>query len=98
MILMFVYIPMYFSSLKYTVTDDAFIAERGVIIRRKNAVKLEAVQSIAAFIPRYRLFSWITLAELNVYGGVVRIIFMDKKDIEELIMHIEADNRRKNGL
>ncbi|MBQ9957259.1 MAG: hypothetical protein IJO99_06820 [Ruminococcus sp.] len=91
-LLIFVYFPLYFSSVRYTLTETELLSERGVIIRRKSAIRLSSVQSYTMYIPRRAVLSGLSLVLLNVYGGTLALPFMKKSDIEELILHIEAES------
>lgn len=91
-LLIFVYFPLYFSSVRYTLTETELLSERGVIIRRKSAIRLSSVQSYTMYIPGRAVLSGLSLVLLNVYGGTLALPFMKKSDIEELILHIEAES------
>ena len=91
-LLIFAYFPLYFSSVRYTLTETELLSERGVIIRRKSAIRLSSVQSYTLYIPGRAVLSGLSLVLLNVYGGTLALPFMKKSDIEELILHIEAES------
>ncbi len=87
-----IYIPLYFSLVKYTLTETELLSERGVIIRRKSAIRLSCVQSYTLYIPKRAFLSGLSVVLLNVYGGTLAVLFLKRSDIEELILHIEAES------
>lgn len=92
LVFILVYIPLYFSSVSYTLTETELLSERGVIIRRRSAIKLSTVQSYTIYIPKRAFLSGLSVVLLNVYGGTLAVLFLKRSDIEELIMYIEAES------
>lgn len=92
LLLIFVYFPLYFSSVSYTLTETELLSERGVIIRRRSAIKLSTVQSYTIYIPKRAFLSGLSVVLLNVYGGTLAVLFLKRRDIEELILYIEAES------
>lgn len=80
----FLYIPLYYFSVEYGVSDDAIVYRKGVIFPNTQVLYRERI----AFVTVYRnpltpIFHISTLS-VSAAGGNIRILFIHSKRAEEL--------------
>ncbi len=83
--IMFIYLPLYFSSLKYIVTDTEIIRTGGVFIKVHQSVLFSSIQYVAViktFLSRYTGLNFIIFF---VFGGRFRLMFLSRNDIDEIL-------------
>ena len=82
---MFVYFPLYFSSLSYDSTDKEIIKHSGVFIRSHQSVRYASVQYttvISTPLARHTGFNFVIFF---VYGGQLRLLFLGYDDALEIL-------------
>ncbi len=82
---MFVYLPLYFSLLKYTATDSEIIRTSGVFIRLHQSVHYSSIQYatvIKTFLSGYTGLNFIIFF---VFGGRFRLMFLSRDDMDEIL-------------
>ena len=82
---MFVYFPLYFSSLSYETTDSEVIKHSGVIIKSHQAIKFDSIQYttvVNSLLSQYTGFNFIIFF---VYGGQLRLDFLSRNDTLEIL-------------
>lgn len=92
-LLSFIYCPLLFMSLKYTVTDTEIIRSGGVFIKKYQTVRYSSVQYITyakSFLSQYTGLNFIVLF---VYGGQLRLLFLSRDDAEEIMALAPLKNR-----
>lgn len=83
--IMFIYLPLYFSSLKYIVTDTEIIRTGGVFIKVHQSVLFSSIQYVTViktFLSGYTGFNFIIFF---VFGGRFRLMFLSRNDIDEIL-------------
>ncbi len=83
--IMFIYLPLYFSSLKYIVTDTEIIRTGGVFIKVHQSVLFSSIQYVAViktFLSRYTGLNFIIFF---VFGGRFRLMFLSRNDTDEIL-------------
>ena len=83
--IMFVYFPLYFSSLSYETTDSEVIKHSGVIIKSHQAIKIDSIQYttvVSSLLSQYTGFNFIIFF---VYGGQLRLNFLSRHDTLEIL-------------
>lgn len=81
----FVYIPLYFATLKYTATDTEIIRTSGVFIKFHQSVHYSSIQYatvIKTFLSRYTGLNFMIFF---VFGGRFRLMFLSRDDIDEIL-------------
>ena len=81
---MFVHLPLYFSSIKYTATETEVTKSSGVFIKVHQSVRYSSIQYttfISSYLSNYTGFNFIIFF---VYGGQLRLLFLKKSDAEEI--------------
>lgn len=83
--IMFIYLPLYFSTLKYTATDTEIIRTSGVIIKFHQSVHYSSIQYttvINTFLSRYTGLNFMIFF---VFGGRFRLMFLSREDMDEIL-------------
>ena len=83
--IMFIYLPLYFSSLKYIVTDTEIIRTGGVFIKVHQSVLFSSIQYVAvikSFLSGYTCLNFIIFF---VFGGRFRLMFLSRNDTDEIL-------------
>lgn len=84
-VLSFIYCPLLFRSLKYTVTDTEVKRSGGVFIKKYQSVRYSSVQYITtarSFLSQYTGLNFIVFF---VYGGQLRLLFLSRDDADEIM-------------
>ncbi|MBR4628116.1 MAG: PH domain-containing protein [Ruminococcus sp.] len=84
LIAVLIYLPLYFSSLRYTVTDTEIISDSGVILRFHQAVKITSVQYTAVISSPFSRLTGLNFVLLFVYGGQMNLMFLKYDDMLEI--------------
>ncbi|WP_295075381.1 PH domain-containing protein [Ruminococcus sp.] len=82
---MFVHLPLYFSSIKYTATETEVTKSSGVFVKVHQSVRYSSIQYttfISSYLSNYTGFNFIIFF---VYGGQLRLLFLKKADAEEIV-------------
>jgi membrane protein YdbS with pleckstrin-like domain len=83
--LMLIYLPVYFSSITYTITDSEIIRKTGVLIKFRQSVRFSSIQYttvVSTPLAQYTGFNFIIFF---VYGGQFRLLFLSQKDAKEIL-------------
>lgn len=78
--LIFFYLPMYFSSLSYEMTDEKIIRHSGVFVKAHQSVKYSTVQYSTVVSTPFSDKTGMNFVILFVYGGSLRLLFLSKDD------------------
>ncbi len=79
-----VYLPLYFASLKYTVTDTEIISDSGVILHSHQSVKINSIQYTAVVSSPFSHLTGFNFLLLFVYGGQMNLMFLRYEDMLEI--------------
>lgn len=82
------YIPIWFKSLKYIVTDNCITINCGVFVYHEKTILIDSLQSstlIQTPLSKYTCFHFLPL---NAYGGRIIIAFLNRQDIAEICAYI----------
>lgn len=93
-IVIFVYLPMYFSSLSYTADEDEISKTSGAVFRKKQSVKLSSVQHYTLISTPLSERTGLNFIILYVYGGRIFMPYLSKADANEIIALSEISCRR----
>ena len=81
----FVYLPFYFASLKYTATDAEIIRTSGVFIRFHQSVHYSSIQYAAVIKTLFSRYTGLNFMIFFVFGGRFRLMFLSRDDIDEIL-------------
>lgn len=82
---MFVYLPLYFSTLKYTATDKEIIRSSGVFIRLNQSVSYSSIQYTTVINTIFSRFTGLNFMIFFVFGGRFRLMFLSSEDMEDIL-------------
>lgn len=82
-IINYICLPLYFKTLKYTVTANQITLRQGIFFVHEQSIKLQSVQFVQ-FITGFHGMFGLNFIILYVYGGSMMIFFMKKQDRQEL--------------
>ena len=81
----FIYLPLYFSSLSYETDGESIARNSGVIFKSRKFVRYSTVQYTAAITTPFSKYTGLNFAVLFVYGGQLRLLFLNYSDCEEIL-------------
>lgn len=90
-ILIFVYLPMYFSSLSYTADDKEITKTGGVIFRKSQTIKLASIQYTIMIVTPFSERTGLNFILFYVYGGSLLLTYLKKCDMAELLALSETE-------
>lgn len=82
---LFIYLPMFFASLRYEATGDEIIKYSGVFIKTRQSVRLDTVQYTTVITTPFAQYTGLNFLILFVYGGQLRLLFLRQSDALELM-------------
>lgn len=85
LIVIFVYLPMYFSSLSYIADENEITKTSGVLFRKVQTVKLSSVQYCTEVFTPFSKCTGLNFIIFYAHGGKLAVIFLEKNDISELL-------------
>ena len=80
-----VYLPIYFSSLSYEMTDEKIIRHSGVFMKVHQSVRYSTVQYSTVVSTPFSDKTGMNFVILFVYGGSLRLLFLNKDDAMEIL-------------
>jgi len=80
-----IYLPLFFSTINYTVSDTEITCSSGVFIKYHQTIKIAAVQYTAVVTTPLSGLTGLNFAVFFVYGGRMQFYFLSKKDISEIL-------------
>lgn len=81
----FVYLPMYFRSLSYEMTDEKIIRHSGVFMKVHQSVRYSTVQYSTVVSTPFSDKTGLNFVILFVYGGSLRLLFLSKDDAMRIL-------------
>lgn len=86
---MFAYLPMFIGSIKYTLTESEIITSGGVIMQIHKSVKYTSIQYKNVITTPFSQYTGLNFIVCFVYGGQVRLLFLNHADAKEIIERID---------
>lgn len=83
--IMFIYLPLYFSSLKYIVTGTEIIRTGGVFIKVHQSVLFSSIQYVTVVKTFLSGYTGLNFIIFFVFGGRFRLMFLSRNDIDEIL-------------
>lgn len=84
-IIMFVYLPIYFSSIKYIVTDSEITKTCGVFIKTHQTVRFSSIQYTTIIRTPFSKYTGLNIIIFFVFGGQLRLTFIGYNDMLEIL-------------
>ena len=78
-------LPMWYKSIKYTVTDKEIISRTGLFSRTYRIMKLSAVQHAALVTMPLSGFTCFNFISIGALGGNLMLMFLSRKDCSEIM-------------
>ena len=82
---MFVHLPLFFSSIKYTATDTEITKSSGVFIKVHQSVRYSSIQYTTIISSPFSHYTGFNFIIFFVYGGQLRLLFLKQSDAKEII-------------
>lgn len=83
--LMFIYLPMYFSSVSYLVTSNEIIRSSGVLVKFHQSIKLPLVQHSIVITTPFSKFTGMNFLLFFALGGQINLMFLSYEDMMEIL-------------
>ena len=82
---MFVHLPLYFASIRYSATDTEITKSSGVFIKVHQSVRYSSVQYTTVVSSPFSYYTGFNFIIFFVYGGQLRLLFLKQSDAREII-------------
>ncbi|WP_303835820.1 PH domain-containing protein [Ruminococcus flavefaciens] len=82
---MFIHLPMYFSSIKYTATETEVMKSSGVFIKVHQSVRYSSIQYTTIISSPFSQYTGFNFIIFFVYGGQLRLLFLKQSDAKEIL-------------
>lgn len=82
---MFVHLPLFFSSIKYSATDTEITKSSGVFIKIHQSVRYSSIQYTTVISSPFSHYTGLNFIIFFVYGGQLRLLFLKQSDAKEII-------------
>lgn len=77
---MFIYLPLYFSSLSFDTTDTEITKHSGVYFKSHQSVLYSTVQYTTVVTTPFSQYTGLNFVVFYVYGGQLRLLFLTQED------------------
>ena len=84
-ILGFIYFPLFFRTVKYTLTETEIIRTSGVFIKIHQSIKYSSIQYVTVVTTPLSQYTGLNFIIYFVYGGQLRLLFLDHEDAMEIL-------------
>ena len=84
-IIAFIYLPLYFSSVEYIATKSEIIKKSGFIFKMQQSVQFSSLQYATMICTPFSRYTGINILVFYVYGGKVRLMYLNKNDAREIL-------------
>ena len=82
---MFVHLPLYFASIKYTATNTEVTKSSGVFIKVHQSVRYSSIQYTTIISSPFSHYTGFNFIIFFVYGGQLRLLFLKQSDAKEIL-------------
>ena len=80
-----IYLPLFFSTIVYTVSDTEITCSSGVFIKYHQSVKIRSVQYTTTISTPLSGITGLNFLIFFVYGGRMQLYFLSKRDLSEIL-------------
>lgn len=95
LLIAFIYLPLYFSSVEYIATNSEIIKKSGVFFKMQQSVQFSSVQYSTLICTPFSRYTGINILIFYVYGGRLRLMFLNKHDACEILSFSGCINIRE---
>ena len=81
----FIYLPLYFKSLRYESSDEEITRVSGVFIKRHQSVRYDTVQYTTVVSMPFSQYTGLNFLIFFVYGGQLTLLFLSQSDAVEIL-------------
>lgn len=92
-----IYSSVYFNRTCYYVSTNEVAKRSGIIYESKQLIKIKSIQYITTITTPLSEFTGFNFLKLNALGGNVFLLFLSKKDCEEIISLLSAIIKSNNN-
>ncbi len=92
----FIYFPLFFRTVKYTLTETEIIRTSGVFIKIFQSVQYSSIQYTTIISSPFSKISGLNFVVFFMFGGQLRLLFLARDDAEE-IMKLATHISRKGA-
>ncbi|MGN0643223.1 MAG: PH domain-containing protein [Huintestinicola sp.] len=85
-------LPMWYRTIRYTVTDREIISDTGLISKTHRIMKLSAVQNAALVSMPFSKYTGFNFISVNALGGRLILMFLSDKDSIKVMKLIDGKN------
>ena len=82
---MFIYLPLFFSSLRYDSSETEITRHSGVFLNSHQTIQYSAVQYTTLITTPFSRKSGLNFIVLFMYGGQLPLMFLSYKDAQEIM-------------
>ena len=93
-ILVFIYLPLFFSSVKYTATETEIVKTSGVFIKFHQSVRYSSVQYTTVITTPLSQYTGLNFIVFFVYGGQLDLLFLDQHDALAILSLVQTGGVR----
>lgn len=86
---LFIYLPLYFASLRYEASHEEIIRHGGVFIKTRQSVRFSTVQYTTVITTPFSQYTGLNFLILFVYGGQLRLLFLRQSDVLDILRIID---------
>ncbi len=81
----FIYLPLYFSSVRCEMTNDKITRHSGVIFKTSQTVRFSTVQYTTLVVTPFSKNTGLNFVIMFVYGGQMLLLFLSLEDAERVL-------------
>lgn len=85
LIVVFIYLPLYFSNLCYHATDSEIKKRSGVFFRKNQSIKYSSIQYSTVVRTPFSEYTGLNFIVFYVYGGRFLMLFIKSDDAQEIL-------------
>lgn len=95
----FIYLPLYFASVRCEMTNDKIMRHSGVIFKTSQTVRFSTVQYTTLVVTPFSKHTGLNFVIMFVYGGQMLLLFLSYDDARKVLEYAgNAEDRRKGEI
>lgn len=83
--LIFVYMPLYFASVRYDFAEDTITRHGGAFVKSHKSVRISKIQYTTVVTTPFSQYTSLNFVILFVYGGQLRMLFLTLDDAMKVL-------------
>lgn len=93
----FIYLPLYFASVRCEMTNDKITRHSGVIFKTSQTVRFSTVQYTTLVVTPFSKYTGLNFVIMFVYGGQMLLLFLSAEDAQLVLEYAGNAEDRKKG-